>query len=76
MYGYIWLLDLYSEEYELELYDEDIKNMRDIDATRKFDEKRLPGGSRTYRKPPIYAFTSCKRLHYIFTWFASINDTS
>ena len=30
---------------ELELYDEDIKNMRDIYATRKFDEKRLPGGS-------------------------------
>ena len=25
---------------ELELYDEDIKNMRDIYATRKFDEKR------------------------------------
>ena len=25
---------------ELELYDEDIKNMRDINATRKFDEKR------------------------------------
>lgn len=52
---------------ELELYDEDIKNMRDIYATRKFDEKRLPDGSRTYRKPPIYAFTSCKRLHCIFT---------
>ena len=34
------MLDLYSEEYELELYDEDIKNMRDIYATRKFDEKR------------------------------------
>ena len=30
---------------ELELYDEDIKNMRDIYATRKFDEKRLLGGS-------------------------------
>ena len=30
---------------ELEFYDEDIKNMRDIYATRKFDEKRLPGGS-------------------------------
>ena len=25
---------------ELELYDEDIKNMRDIYATRKFDEKK------------------------------------
>ena len=25
---------------ELEFYDEDIKNMRDIYATRKFDEKR------------------------------------
>ena len=25
---------------KLELYDEDIKNMRDIYATRKFDEKR------------------------------------
>ena len=25
---------------ELELYDEDIKNMSDIYATRKFDEKR------------------------------------
>ena len=25
---------------ELELYEEDIKNMRDIYATRKFDEKR------------------------------------
>ena len=25
---------------DLELYDEDIKNMRDIYATRKFDEKR------------------------------------
>ena len=25
---------------ELELYDEDFKNMRDIYATRKFDEKR------------------------------------
>ena len=25
---------------ELKLYDEDIKNMRDIYATRKFDEKR------------------------------------
>ena len=25
---------------ELELYDEDLKNMRDIYATRKFDEKR------------------------------------
>ena len=25
---------------ELELYDEDIKNMRDLYATRKFDEKR------------------------------------
>ena len=25
---------------ELELYDEDIKNMRDMYATRKFDEKR------------------------------------
>ena len=25
---------------ELELYDEDIKNMRDIYATRKFDDKR------------------------------------
>ena len=25
---------------ELELYDEDIKNMHDIYATRKFDEKR------------------------------------
>ena len=25
---------------ELELYDENIKNMRDIYATRKFDEKR------------------------------------
>ena len=25
---------------ELELYDEDIKNMRDIYATRKFDENR------------------------------------
>ena len=25
---------------ELELYDEDIKNMRDIYATRKFDEKQ------------------------------------
>ena len=25
---------------ELELYDEDIKNMRDIYATRKFEEKR------------------------------------
>ena len=25
---------------ELELYDEDIKNLRDIYATRKFDEKR------------------------------------
>ena len=25
---------------ELELYDDDIKNMRDIYATRKFDEKR------------------------------------
>ena len=25
---------------ELQLYDEDIKNMRDIYATRKFDEKR------------------------------------
>ena len=25
---------------ELELYDEDIKNMRDISATRKFDEKK------------------------------------
>ena len=34
------IADLYSEEYELELYDEDIKNMRDIYATRKFDEKR------------------------------------
>ena len=30
---------------ELELYDEDFKNMRDIYATRKFDEKRLLGGS-------------------------------
>ena len=39
---------------ELELYDEDIKNMRDIYATRKFDEKRLPGGSRTYRESPIF----------------------
>ena len=27
-------------EKELELYDEDIKNMRDIYATRKFDERR------------------------------------
>ena len=26
---------------ELELYDEDIKNMRDIYATRKFDEKKF-----------------------------------
>ena len=25
---------------ELELYDEDIKNMRDVYATRKFDEKK------------------------------------
>ena len=41
---------------ELELYDEDIKNMRDIYATRKFDEKRLPGGSRTYREPPFLCF--------------------
>ena len=32
------LRKLYREE--LELYDEDIKNMRDIYATRKFDEKR------------------------------------
>ena len=39
---------------ELELYDEDIKNMRDIYATRKFDEKRLPGGSRTYREPLFF----------------------
>ena len=30
---------------ELELYDEDIKNMRDIYI--------LPGGSRTYREPPF-----------------------
>ena len=46
---------------ELELYDEDIKNMRDIYATRKFDEKRLQGGSRTYRESPfLYAFTLCK----------------
>ena len=46
---------------ELELYDEDIKNMRDIYATRKFDEKRLPCGSRTYRESPfLYAFTLCK----------------
>ena len=30
---------------ELEFYDEDFKNMRDIYATRKFDEKRLLGGS-------------------------------
>ena len=44
---------------ELELYDEDIKNMRDIYATRKFDEKnkkRLLGGSRTYREPPIFLY--------------------
>ena len=44
---------------ELELYDEDIKNMRDIYATRKFDEKRLPGGSRTYRESPF-----CMPLRY------------
>ena len=45
---------------ELELYDEDIKNMRDIYATRKIDEKRLLGGSR-FREPPfLYAFTLCK----------------
>ena len=38
---------------ELELYDEDIKNMRDIYI--------LLGGSRTYREPPfLYAFTLCK----------------
>ena len=48
---------------ELELYDEDIKNMRDIYATRKFDKKRLPGGSRTYRESPfLYAFTLCKSI--------------
>ena len=46
---------------ELELYDEDIKNMRDIYATRKFDKKRLLGGSRTYREPPI--FFSKKLFH-------------
>ena len=33
---------------ELELYDEDIKNMRDIYATRKFDEKK--GMEKEWRK--------------------------
>ena len=51
---------------ELELYDEDIKNMRDIYATRKFDEKnkkRLLGGSRTYREPPFLSLSPITTSH-------------
>ena len=45
---------------ELELYDEDIKNMRDIYI--------LPGGSRTYREPPfLYAFTLCKSMKIVLS---------
>ena len=40
---------------ELELYDEDIKNMRDIYATRKFDEKRVMEKEKT---PTAYRLLS------------------
>lgn len=37
---------------ELELYDEDIKNMRDIYATRKFDGKRYGKRKASHSSPP------------------------
>ena len=46
---------------ELELYDEDIKNMRDIYATRKFDEKKgieigMAKGMEKEKLPQLTAF--------------------